>query len=204
MAINLENLMVPLAVGAMTGVLVVSLVLKNFTMRIKLEIACAGAVSAAVVAVLYYASQNIAVGVVLGTSWAMLCLYFIAERVTKTIPNMNAKAEPLELLEENAGNLAAVLIAVIAFILGVASTLFKNPGDKFNLVAFSAPPLISSISMAVCMYFATKYRMTNNAKEKQYYMKRSLVWWDIGQTIFIATTITMILFVAMSIEKVVA
>lgn len=204
MAINLETLMAPLAIGAMTGILVIFLVLKNFTMRLKLEIACAGTASAAVVAVLYYISQNIAVGVILGTSWAMLCLYFIAERGTKTIPNMSAKAEPLELLEENSGNLAAVLIAVIAFILGVASTLFKSPGDKFNLVAFSAPPLISSISMAICMYFATKYHMTNDAKTKQYYMKRSLIWWDIGQTIFIATVITMVLFVGMSIEKIIA
>ncbi len=204
MAINLENLMAPLLVGAMTGILVVFLVLKNFTMRLKLGIACAGAVSAAAVAALYYVSQNIAVGVVLGTLWAMLWLYFIAERGTRMIPNISAKAEPLELLEENAGNLAAVLIAAIAFILGVAATLFKSPGDKFNLVAFSAPPLISSISMAICMYFATKYRMTTDAKAKQYHMKRSLIWWDIGQTIFIATTITMILFVAMSIEKIIA
>ncbi|MFH0889996.1 MAG: hypothetical protein V1836_02520 [Candidatus Aenigmatarchaeota archaeon] len=200
---DMTNLIAPLAIGGITGLMIVLLVLKNFAAKLKLKITIAAFLSAAIVAMVYYVLQNIVTGVILGTSWALAWLFIIAEYGIKTIPNMNLKNDPLELIEENASNLAGLLIAAIAFILGISATLFKNPGDKFNLVAFAAPPLISAISMGICTYFATKYSMTNDFKTKQYYLKRSLIWWDIGQTIFIATTLTMIIFVGMSIEKII-
>ncbi len=204
MAIDIATLTTPLAIGGITGLMIVLLVLKNFTAKLKLKISVAAFLSAAIVAILYYFLQNIVAGVMLGTLWSMTWLFVIAEYGVKNIPNLNLKNEPLGLIEDNSSSLAGLLIAAIAFILGISATLFKNPADKFSLVAFAAPPLISAISMAICTYFATKYYMTDNAKTKQYYVKRSLIWWDIGQTIFIATTLTMIIFVGMSIEKIIA
>ncbi len=203
MAIDITNLIAPLTIGALTGFLVVFLVLKKFSMESKLKIAGGGLLSALAVAALYLVSQNIVVGVVIGTAWALFWLYVIAEEGGKKIPDMDLKTEPLEMVEENSGNMAALLIAAMAFILGTASAFFKSPADKFNIVAFAAPPLVASLSMAICTYYATKYGMIKDNKSKQYYLKKSLIWWDIGQTIFIATTITMAIFVAMTIERII-
>lgn len=204
MAIDIASLMAPSAIGAITGFLVVFLVLNKFPMPFRLKIAGGGLLSALVVAALYFISQSIIVGVVLGTSWAFAWLWVIAGYGAKNMPDINLGADPLEMVEQSAGNLAGLMLAIIVFVLGAASTLFDKPADKFTLIAFSAPPLIASLALAVSVYFATKYGISKGVAEKQYNVKKSLTWWDIGQTIFIATIIAIVIFVAMMIEKIVA
>ncbi|MFH1105735.1 MAG: hypothetical protein V1731_00815 [Candidatus Aenigmatarchaeota archaeon] len=204
MAIDMVSLAAPAAIGATTGFLVVFLVLKKFPMMFKLKIAIGGFLSALIVAALYFISQSIIVGVVIGTAWAFMCLWVIAGYGAKNMPDIELDADPLEMVEQSAGNLAGMMLAIIVFVLGAASTLFDKSSDKFTLIAFSAPPLVASLALAVSVYFATKYGVSKGESEKQYNAKKSLTWWDIGQTIFIATIIAIIIFVAMMIEKIVA
>lgn len=204
MAIDMASLMAPSAIGAVTGFLVVFLVLNKFPMQFKLKIAAGGFLSALAVAALYFVSQSIIVGVVLGTSWAFIWLYVIAGYGAKNMPDIDIGADPLEMVEQGAGTLAGLMIAIIVFMLGAASSLFNNPADKFTLIAFSAPPLVASLAFAVSTYFSSKYGVSKDVAEKQYSAKKSLAWWDIGQTIFIATIIAIVIFVAMMIEKIVA
>ncbi len=204
MAIDITNLIAPLAIGGFTGFLIVFLVLKNFPMRVKIKIAIGGFLSALVVAALYFVSQNIVVGVILGVSWAFACLYYTAEYSSKNMPDVDFAQNPLQIAPVNAASLSALMLAVIVFILGAASNFFKNPSDKLSLVAFAAPPLLGAISFVICTYFATKYGLSRDMESKQHYVKRALMWWDIGQTILIATMASITLFVALMIDKIIA
>ncbi len=204
MAITLVDLAIPSLVGASTGLLIVFLVLKNFSPSFKIKIAGGGFLTALAVAALYYVSQSMLVGVLVGTAWAFGWLFVVAEKYSKDMPDREPLENPFNMKPHESAGMSAMMLTIIVFVLGSAASVFAHSSNKISVIGFSAPPLLGAISFVMCSYFITRFDLETDSVAKQLYLKKLIAWWTIGQTILISTIIAISFFVAVAIEAIVA
>lgn len=202
--IELTDLAIPAIVGASTGLLIVILVLKNFSNSFKIKVAVAGFLTLMPVLAAIYVLQSMTVGVILGTLWAFIWLVIIAEKYTKDMPDFNTLVNPFNMKPHESASMSALMIAVIVFILGSAASIFAHSSMKISIIGFTAPPLLGALSFITCAYFITKFDLETEPQAKQHYLKELVSWWNIGITIMISTIIGISFFLAVATQTIIA